>query len=469
MHNPASPGGGKPRHFRKGASAPERFPRKARRSAPGFDARQLAVRVISGVLDDRRPFEEAFDRALQIESLAALEPRDRAFARLIVATVLRRRGEFEAVLKPFIGKPLPERRGRLSSILLSATAQLLALDTPPHAAISLAVDQCRTDRDARRFDKLVNAVLRRVATEGPERLKALDAAALNVPGWMLKRWRTRYGETQARRIATSSLVEAPLDLSVKSDVGEWAKRLHGVVLATGSIRLAGGGRIEDLAGYAEGAWWVQDAAAALPARLFGDVAGLEIADLCAAPGGKTAELAAAGANVTAVDQSGDRLARIKENLKRLSLRADVVQADTTEWAPGRTFDGVLLDAPCTSTGTIRRHPDILHLKREADVAVLAALQSRLLDNAGRLVKPGGFLIYCTCSLEPEEGEEQIARFLARSPGFASVPITSGECGIEAAWITDLGHLRTLPFHLENSTAGHGGMDGFFAARLRRLS
>ena len=469
MHNPASPGGGKPRHFQKSASAPERFPRKARRSAPGFDARQLAVRVISSVLDDRRPFEEAFDKALQIESLAALEPRDRAFARLIVATVLRRRGEFEAVLKPLIDKPLPERRGRLSSILLSATAQLLALDTPPHAAISLAVDQCRTDRDARRFDKLVNAVLRRVATEGPATLKSLDGAALNVPGWMSRRWRTHYGETDARRIAECSLIEAPLDLSVKSDAVVWATRLNGVVLPTGSVRLSGGGRIEDLPGYAEGTWWVQDAAAALPARLFGDVTGLEIADLCAAPGGKTAELAAAGAKVTAVDQYSDRLVRTRENLKRLSLRADVIQADVSEWAPGRTFDGVLLDAPCTSTGTIRRHPDILHLKREADVATLARLQSRLLYNAGRLVKPGGLLIYCTCSLEPEEGEAQIAGFLARTPGFAIEPLSPGESGIDAAWITDTGHLRTLPLHLQSATADHGGMDGFFAARLRRLS
>ena len=266
---------------------------------------------------------------------------------------------------------------------------------------------------------------------------------LDVPAWLFDRWVATYGEADARRIAEASLTEAPLDLSVKAEPAAWAERLGGIVLPTGSVRLAAGGRIEDLDGYADGAWWVQDAAAALPARLLGPVAGRTVADLCAAPGGKTAELATAGAAVTAVDLAGARLARLAANLERLHLKADIVEADAATWEPGRTFDAVLLDAPCTATGTIRRHPDILRLKRPDDVAALAALQQRLLDNAVRLVKAGGTLVYGTCSLEPEEGSRQIERLLAREQQLVRAPITAGEAGIAADWITPEGDLRTL--------------------------
>jgi 16S rRNA (cytosine967-C5)-methyltransferase len=396
-----------------------------------------------------------------------LEPRDRGLARLIVMTVLRRKGELGTVVSSFLGKPLPADCGRLKSILLSAAAQLLVLETPPHAAISLAVDQTRADRGARRFDKLTNAVLRKVATEGQAVLAGLDAARLNMPPWLLSRWQAAYGEDTARAIATASLSEAALDISVKSDVETWAERLGGIVLPTGSVRLNAHGRIEDLPGFADGAWWVQDAAAALPARLLGDVTGRDVVDICAAPGGKTAQLAARGANVTAVDVSAERLKRVSENLSRLGLNADVVASDAATWEPGRQFDAVLLDAPCTATGTIRRHPDIVHLKRDTDMAELAALQTRLLEAASRLVKPGGVILYCTCSLEPEEGAEQVARFLAEHAEFAREPIAPGECGIEASWLTAEGDLRTLPFHLVRAEPGLSGLDGFFAARLRR--
>jgi 16S rRNA (cytosine967-C5)-methyltransferase len=233
------------------------------------------------------------------------------------------------------------------------------------------------------------------------------------------------------------------------------------------VRLEAGGRIEDLEGYSEGAWWVQDAAAALPARLLGNVEGLAVADLCAAPGGKTAELVAAGAAVTAVDVSEARLARLRSNLERLNLKAELVAADAADWKPNRSFDAVLLDAPCTSTGIIRRHPDILRLKHPGDVAALAEAQLRLLDNAARLVRPGGALVYCTCSLEPEEGPEQIARFLARTPGLVRLPIRAGEAGVEAEWLTPEGDLRTFPFHMPHERPQLSGMDGFYAARLTR--
>lgn len=467
---PRPPRAARSRPHEKGGQASSRPPPPKRpppKRPQGFAARQVAVACLAQVLDRGRALDDAFEAAVVEQRDEPLEPRDRGLARLIVMTVLRRKGELGTVVSSFLGKPLPADCGRLKSILLSAAAQLLVLETPPHAAISLAVDQTRADRGARRFDKLTNAVLRKVSTQGQAVLAGLDAARINMPQWLFSRWQAAYGEETARAVAAASLSEAALDISVKADVETWAERLGGIVLPTGSVRLNAHGRIEDLSGFADGAWWVQDAAAALPARLLGDVAGLDVVDLCAAPGGKTAQLAARGANVTAVDVSAERLKRVSENLTRLGLKADVVAADAAAWEPGRQFDAVLLDAPCTATGTIRRHPDIVHLKRDTDIAELAALQARLLEAASRLVKPGGVILYCTCSLEPEEGAEQVAKFLGEHKDFAREAIAPGECGIEASWLTEDGDLRTLPLHLVRAEPGLSGLDGFFAARLRR--
>ena len=455
--------------FRRGPHRPHMNAHKPKAPAPaplpaGLPAREAAVAVIAAVLDEGRSFDGA---AAKEFSGRGLEGRDRALARLIAATTLRRLGELEAILNGYLEKPLPKRQGKLWPILLSGVAQLLFLETPPHAAVGLAVDQTRRDRHAARYDKLVNALLRRASREGAEALKALDGVALNTPDWLMARWTASYGAENARAIAAASLAEAPLDISVKSDPGAWAERLGGEALPTGTVRLAAGGRIEDLAGFAEGAWWVQDAAAALPARLLGGVRAKAVVDLCAAPGGKTAQLAAAGADVTAIDLSAQRLERLKGNLARLQLKAEAVAADAAAWSPGRVFDAVLLDAPCTATGTIRRHPDILRLKRPEDVATLAETQERLLDNAAGLVAPGGMLLYCTCSLEPEEGVRQIERFLARNPRFARSPVAAGDSGIAGEWLTADGDLRTLPFHLPGERPELSGLDGFFAARLMR--
>lgn len=440
--------------------------RPIRRPA-GYEPRAASVRIISGVLQKGRALDEAIETAFATEGAFGMEPRDRAFSRLIAVTVLRRLGELDAVISGFISKPLPEKTGLLKPILYGATAQVLFLDTPPHAAISLAVEQARADTQARRFDKLVNAVLRRVAGDGRIRAAALDGARLNVPEWLWARWQAAFGESGARAIATAFLQEPALDLSVKSDAAGWAERLGGIVLPTGSVRVKAHGRIEDLPGYGDGAWWVQDAAARLPGLMLGDVAGLEIADLCAAPGGKAAELAAAGAKVTAVELQLGRIGRLEENLARLNLTAEVVTADAATWSPGRTFDAVLLDAPCTATGTIRRHPDILRLKRAEDVAHLASAQAALFENAVTLVKPGGLLVYCVCSLEQEEGAAQVSRMLAKHPGLKREPVAPHEIGGHSEMITAEGDLRTRPDQLPHQDPQMAGLDGFYAARLRR--
>ncbi|RUP00058.1 MAG: methyltransferase domain-containing protein [Hyphomicrobium sp.] len=445
-------------------SAPGKRP-AGRRPVPvieGLKTRDVAVSALYTVLVEHRPFDDAFARAAASRDLPA---RDRAFARLIATTALRYRGALQAVLSTYIAKPLPERMGRLDEILLAAAAQLLLLGTPPHAAISLAVDQCRADTAAKRFANLANAVLRRVSESGQGRFADLDNVALTFPGWILSRWTETYGAGAARQIARASLVEPALDLTVKSNPEEWASRIGAVVLPTGSIRCAEAGRVDELPGFVEGAWWVQDAAAAIPVKMLGDVRGLSVVDLCAAPGGKTAQLAAAGADVTAVDKSAGRLSRLSENLARLSLTARTVVSDALTFRPETQYDAVLLDAPCTATGTIRRHPDILYLKRPEDVAALAALQKNLLESAAELLKPGGVLVYCTCSLEPEEGERQVSAFLDRHQDFTRRPIMLDQDTVPMSWRTPEGDLRTLPSHFADLPEGLRGLDGFFAASL----
>jgi 16S rRNA (cytosine967-C5)-methyltransferase len=443
---------------------------EARGVPPGLAARTLAVHLLTGVLMDARPLEQVLAECATQSQLGAMEPRDRALARAIAATALRRQGELEHVLNSFLERPLPANKGRLWPILLAGAAQLVCLGMPPHAVVDLAVEMTRRDRGARRFAKLVNAVLRRVSERGPDLIRRQDATRLNIPDWLWQRWNQSFGPELARRVAQASLREAALDISVKvggESPAAWAKRLGGRALPTGSVRLTYHGRIEDLPGYAEGAWWVQDAAATLVAAAAGDVTGKSVADLCAAPGGKTAALAAAGAQVTALDVSATRLARLGENLARLRLSANVIEADAAAWSPGRTFDVVMLDAPCTATGTIRRHPDILRLKRAQDVVRMAHLQRGMLAHAATLVGPSGLVIYSTCSLEPEEGGMQVADFLKERTDFERVPIAAAEIGAEPEWLTAQGEVRTLPCHLEQEAPEISGLDGFYAVRLRR--
>jgi 16S rRNA (cytosine967-C5)-methyltransferase len=432
----------------------------------GLAVRRLAATVIDGVLRRRRPLDEMLDDA---RTFAALDERDRALARALIGAVLRRLGTLRQLLTSFVVRGLPAQAPLVETALLLGAAQIVFLDVPDHAAVDLAVRLVQADRHAARFSGLVNAVLRRVAREGAARLAAFDAVALDTPGWLLARWTKTYGEDTARAIAAASSREPALDLTVKADPDQLAKRLDGRVLPTGTVRTIARGPVTALPGFAEGEWWVQDAAAALPARLFGkEIAGLRVADLCAAPGGKTAQLAAAGAAVTAVDRAPARLERLRQNLARLKLTAQLVCADATAWTPDHAdFDAVLVDAPCTSTGTIRRHPDVPWLKRESDIAALASLQTRLIERALALARPGGTLVYCTCSLEPEENEDVVAALLSRTPGVRRLPVTADDVFGRAEFISRAGDLRTLPCQLPDTDSRFAGLDGFYAARLQK--
>jgi 16S rRNA (cytosine967-C5)-methyltransferase len=400
--------------------------------------RTLAFALLRAVLEKHRPLEDALDHLPQAEA------RDRAAAHRLAAAVLRRMGTLDAVLEPHLKRAPPDP---VRNVLRIGAAGLLLLETPAHAAVATAVNLARAEGLAP-FAKLVNAVLRRVSEQGPALMQELDSPRLDTPAWLWASW-----GGDARAIATAHQQEAPLDLTLRpgAELPPGAE-----LLPTGSARLPAGTRVTELPGFGEGAFWVQDAAAALPARLLNVQPGERVADLCAAPGGKTAQLAAAGAHVTAVERDPTRLKRVAENLTRLQLTAELVQADAAEWTSGEKFDAVLLDAPCSSTGTIRRHPDVPHLKRATDVRGLAAAQERLMEAAARLLRPGGRLVYAVCSLQPEEA-------LSHAPGLTPAPITEAELDAIPEARTPNGSLRTHP----GMWAERGGLDGFFAARFTK--
>ena len=430
--------------------------------APGQQARKVALDCLSQVLRRKRPLDHAAAEAFGAASLA---PRDAGFARAIVSAGLRRFGQLQALIATFVPKaPLPHKAGPTLEILIAGAAELLFLDVAPHAAVDAANRLAQADPKAVHFRPLINAVLRRVAREGAAILARQDAGVLNTPDWLWKRWVSTYGEPTARAIAMAHLAIPPLDLTLKSPADMLPERPDAAHLAPGRLRLNDTGRIEALPGFEAGRWWVQDLAASLPAMLLGDVAGKRVIDLCAAPGGKTLQLASAGACVTAVDIAPSRLALIRQNLARVNLEAELVEADAREWRPSGLAPFVLLDAPCIATGTIRRHPDLPWIKSAADLTISDPLQSELLDAAAEMTAPGGTLVYAVCSLEPEEGPEQADLFLRRRTDFVRAPIAPEDV-FDKTFVTPNGDLRTLPSFWSDK----GGMDGFYAARLRRAN
>jgi 16S rRNA (cytosine967-C5)-methyltransferase len=439
---------------------------------PGLAARRIAADILDGILHKHRTLDDQLEGLGAHPALKTLADRDRALMRRLVATILRRLGTLGHVLSRLLDRGIPTDAPRAQSALLIGAAQILWMEVPDHAAVDLSVRLVQSDRRAAKYAGLVNAVLRRCAREGAGLIDEVKSQTLDVPPWLLHRWIANYGEATARAIALAIGHEPSLDITVKSDPAQWANRLHGETLPTETVRTLLQGSVNMLPGFNEGQWWVQDAAAALPVRLFGDVAGKTVCDLCAAPGGKTAQLAHAGARVTAVDRSPGRVARLRDNLARLSLAAETVVADAADWHGGNGgggFDGILVDAPCTSTGTVRRHPDVAWLRQESDFKALMALQQRLLQKAVTLLKPGGTLVYCTCSLEPEEGEQAVEALLAAEPALRRAPIGPSEVSGLAEIVTAAGDLRTLPCHLPHQDPRLSGLDGFYAARLVRQS
>ncbi|MGO4437238.1 RsmB/NOP family class I SAM-dependent RNA methyltransferase [Rhizobium sp. RAF56] len=459
----------------KAANSSKKFQGKAKTAEssaapfkPGLAARLAAAKILGAVIDRKTPLDGMLDAEGGNPAYRALSESDRALVRAILNSALRHLPRIEAAIGSLLETPLPEGARALHHVLVVGAAQILYLSVPNHSAVDLAVEQANQDPRNRRFAKLVNALLRRIGRE-KEEILARVAAVPAIPAWFLERLERAYGVETALKIAEAQLEPAAVDLTVKGDAEGWAKRLNGAVLPTGGVRLAAfDGTIPSLEGFAEGAWWVQDAAASIPARLFGALAGKRVVDLCAAPGGKTAQLVLAGAEVTALEQSPNRLKRLSANLGRLGFEADTVLSDMAKYEPAELFDAALLDAPCSSTGTTRRHPDVLWSKGPEDIAKLAGVQERMLRQALKMVKPGGIVVFSNCSLDPQEGEEVVARVLADTPDIERVAVPAAEWpGLEEA-ITPAGEFRTLPTMLRMGEGFASGLDGFYAAILRRL-
>lgn len=441
----------------------------ARSDKPGLAARAAAAKILAAVIDRKTPLDGMLDAEHGNPAYRVLEDNDRALVRAILNSALRHLPRIEAAIASLLDNPLPDGARALHHVLVVGAAQMLYLDVPDHSAVDLAVEQANQDPRNRRFAKLVNALLRRIGREKQAILERV-ASVPAMPAWFLERLTKDYGAEAALAISETQLEPAAIDLTVKSDAEGWAKRLNGIALPTGGVRLAAfDGAIPSLEGFSDGEWWVQDAAASIPAKLFGSLAGKRVVDLCAAPGGKTAQLILAGASVTALDQSANRLKRLSGNLARLGMEAETVVADMASYEPSALFDAALLDAPCSSTGTTRRHPDVLWTKGPEDIAKLAALQERLLRRALTLVKAGGVVIFSNCSLERHEGEDVVARVLADTGDVERMPIDPADWpGLEVA-INDDGEFRTTPAMLQVESGFASGLDGFFAAVLRRTA
>ncbi|WP_446737674.1 RsmB/NOP family class I SAM-dependent RNA methyltransferase [Rhizobium sp. CFBP 13644] len=428
---------------------------------PGLGSRVAAVKILSAVLDKQTSLDGMMDAENGNPVYRALSVADRALVRAIVNTALRHLPRIEHALGMLLDGPLPQGARSLHHVLVVGAAQMLYLDVPDHSAVDLAVEQAHRDPRNKRFVKLVNAVLRRLGREKDAVLEAVSTIPV-LPKWFYSRLAKVYGEDAAARMAQAQLIPSVIDITVKSEPELWAEKLNGQVMPNGTVRLGSfEGSVSALEGFDQGEWWVQDFSASMPVRLMGDLKGKRVADLCAAPGGKTAQLILSGAAVTALDQSGNRLKRLRENLGRLQMQAELVETNMLKFQPTELFDAVLLDAPCSSTGTLRKHPDVCWTKDEKDIAKLAGLQEQMLRHAITLVKPGGIVVFSNCSLDPSEGEEMVAKVLASETSLERVPVTVDAFpGMEIAVNPD-GDLRTTPDMF-------GGVDGFYATVLRQV-
>jgi 16S rRNA (cytosine967-C5)-methyltransferase len=447
------------------AEIDEFSPPDEERSGDGMDARRACLQLLDDVLQRKQALDHALEHQ---EAFTSLPQRDRAFTRMMISTILRRLGQIDDLIEKAIEKKDTPRNFTLQNILRLGAVQILFMGVADHAAVDTSV-RLAEEKGMERQKPFVNGLLRTLTRTGEEWKARQDEGRLNTPEWLLKIWIEDYSLKTAAEIARANLSEAPLDIAVRDPGAKisWASIFKATELTTGSLRITAGGPITDLPGFDEGQWWVQDASAAIPMRLMGDVEGQSVIDLCAAPGGKTLQLAAAGAHVIALDRSAPRLRRLEDNLKRMQLAqsVEVICADASTWKPKQPAPYILLDAPCSATGTIRRHPDVPHLKSPRDLPGLINIQAAILENAFEILMVGGVLIYCTCSLQKAEGEAQIEAFLSRNPAASRLPIAKEELGGWDEALTPEGDLRILPFHM----AALGGMDGFFIARLTKVA
>ncbi|MCI5049816.1 MAG: 16S rRNA (cytosine(967)-C(5))-methyltransferase RsmB [Rickettsiales bacterium] len=417
-------------------------------------SRKAAIAMLQRVIDKQMPLDVAIEHLDEV----GLSGSDRGFARILLMQTLRYGRAIDALLEGYLSQPYAEQKPELLHVLRVGAVQLLILQTPAHAAVHTSVELARAVGVGRQ-SKLVNAILNRVVREGEKDFAAIDAARVSLPDWLWQEWAEHYGEETVHAIATAQMLEPPLDIYVPQDVDVWAIKLEAHAINDHVLRLPNQ-PVQSMDGYDEGAWWVQDVAASLPVQLLGDVAGQTVLDVCAAPGGKTAQLISLGAEVVALDRSRNRMKRFKENMVRLNMSAETVISDVMDWQPEELHSHILLDAPCSATGTIRRHPDLLYQKTPEDIEHMQTIQSRMLDHVWGWLQPGGVMIYCVCAINACEGEDQIAAFLDRTADATLVPINADE--MPEQWIKD-GMLRTLP----QRALHEGGMDGFFAARLTK--
>ena len=457
----------KPSHNKK--SAAKDGPKQPRE---GLKTRIAASEVVYQVLFRQIYLDEALANVIAHYELG---PRERGLVRAIVTITLRRLGQIKSLLDKHMKRKLPNKFGLAASILYTSAGQILFMNVPDHAAIDLGVGQMRRNKKFNHIAGMSNAVLRKVMADKDEVLAMPDegphgTGRANAAKWLWQIWAKDFGKPVADQIAGAHLNEPSLDITAKR--AGFAFEM-GDVLPLGSVRMPEKiGRVEDIKGFETGDWWVQDFAASLPAKILAkglakgldESANSKVLDLCAAPGGKTMQLASMGNDVTALDVSENRLERVSENLERVGLNAEIICADALEWTPEQVFDGILLDAPCSATGTIRRHPDAQYLKKSSDIDALVKLQAELLSRAASFVKAGGVLLYCTCSLQKREGELQVAKFLDENENFERLPVGADELDGLDHLINDEGDVRTLPFYQVGESYG---MDGFFISRLRR--
>ncbi len=434
----------------------------------GLSSRQAATKLLSAIVDKKTSMDGLLDLKGGNPAYLEQNDQDRLLIKAILLSTLRNYQVIDAFIEQLLEKPLPAGAVSLRHILRIGASQILFLDVPDHSAVDLAVEHANSDPRNRRFANLVNAILRRMVREKARRLPKLIADTVTQPEWFAKKLTADYGPERANTMMHVMSSPAPIDITVKDNAKEWADRLGASMLNETSVRLSKlEGPITQLDGFDEGVWWVQDAAAAVPAKLFGDLTGKRVIDLCAAPGGKTAQLILAGGEVTALDRSKSRLNRLKENLNRLQLSADVQLSRMENFTTDELYDAALLDAPCSSTGTIRRHPDIVWTKDLDDVTYLADIQKNLLIHTLSLVKSGGIIVFSNCSIEREEGEDMLAGFLEEySDKVKLEAVDPANCpGFEAA-ITSEGTIRTTPNFAIHGNDELSGVDGFFAAVLR---